>query len=71
MNNKYKTGKYVVELFDTHGGRLDKLTADTYTNAMKLGKEAICKPPYASFKFYRNLYNSLDNFWPWRDNNEN
>jgi len=65
MNNKYKTGKYLILLFDQHGTKQKTVFADSYTEALKKGRKNTTKPPYASFIVIRVLHNSLDTFNPW------
>ncbi len=65
MKNKYKTGNYMVFLFDAHGTKQTSFNAINYTKAMEKGKDKTSKPPYASFVVTRVVHNSLDRADPW------
>lgn len=65
MNNKYRTGKYQVLLFDKHGTQNHSIKAENYISALAIGEMNIQAPPHASFVVIRTLFNSLDLANPW------
>jgi hypothetical protein len=67
MTNKYKTGDYIIWLFDVHGTKQETLNATSLLEAMKIGRQQTEKPPHASFIVMRTIHNSLDTAYPWEN----
>ena len=65
--SKYKTGKYVITLFDERGAKIDQFSVKDggLLAAQKLGYDLIRDAKCASFNIHRNAFNSMDPKGPW------
>lgn len=64
---KYKTGEYVLTIFDTRGTKVGQFQIDggSLMKAQAKGYELIECGKCASFNVHRNVFNSLDPKGPW------
>jgi hypothetical protein len=65
--SKYKTGEYVLTLFDHRGTKLDQIPVGDggLLKAQHKGYEIVEQGRAASFNIHRNVFNSMDPKGPW------
>lgn len=65
--SKYKTGDYIITLFDERGTKIDQFPVRDggLLAAQKMGFEFVRDGDCTSFNIHRNAFNSLDPKGPW------